>query len=258
MKKIVVSSLFGTVILGLAGGTVASAATYPDANHANSTGTVAFTEGDTTIKDPENPDEKPSIDPEEPINTNPGDLKIVYVSDFNFGSHKRTMEAMTLNPLPDKVRLSSDPNEPDKYYKVPSFVATSDVRTTRTNWTLSVKASEFTSGTGNDKLTLNGAYVSLSNLAYKDGEDTLKPTPTTGVVPLNPGESKVVSTASQAGANRGIGSWSLAMGSLQGTGEEQKVNGVALNIPANTPKSVNTYTSTFEWTLTADPSAPEE
>lgn len=276
MKK---NTVLGTIILSslVLGGmqTVSYAATYQDATHAKSNGKIKFVEGKPEIVDPNNPD-KPVIpvDPKDPTNPNPenppvnpnkGDLMIQYVSDFDFGVHKKTVRGMTVNAKADRVFdeiTEIGPESPTRNSReVVPFVSTLDTRTDREGgWSLRVSASEFTS---EDK-KIKGAEVIFSNVNYAS------PTEKTPVVfdsatkenfleglklTTNPQTIATASTASNE--DQGMGSYSIALGSKlvdQTDGDEDAKtynvsNGVTFSMPKDTSVSAVEYHATINWEL---------
>lgn len=219
------------------------AAEYPSATEATGKGTVKFVEGDEpVIIDPIDP--ITPVIPVEPGKPNPnkGDLVIQYVSDFDFGTHQNDLSAFTGNALADKVQTINEDGSVGEIREVPSFVSTKDMRIAGKGWELKVTATPFTTGTNE----LNGAEVSLSNLAY-NGTGANLPTAQAGIVKLVPGTTVSVAKATEG---KGIGYHSLAMGEV----DEGKTSGVTLNIPANTMKDTTTdYSADFNWELVADP-----
>lgn len=224
----------------------AYAATYEDENKATSTGSVTILENDSpseSLPDPEDPDNPVIPDPENPTNPNPGLLRINYVSDFSFGSHENTSDALSINASLDTV-FDSD-GKPLK--RVP-FVSTEDRRgSNRKGWELRVsQLTPFKDGDGNE---LTGATLALSNLQYSSSSNA--PSVTDGTITLNK-EEQPLATASDSS---GIGAWSLALGNAQ---EDETTDGVQLNIPRNTVKNNTAYTSTLLWELVADPTVAND
>lgn len=241
MKKttltLAASVLMGSIGLGALTG---HAADYEDALNATSEGAVTIVENDLpddTIPDPENPDQE--LDPETPVNPNPGQLRINYVSNFDFGKIKNTSGAMTLEAKLDTLWLA-DGTETER---VP-FVTTEDRRgTDRKGWELRVSQPKpLADAAGNE---LQGATIQLNGLRYSNA-GTDSPVVTGGTITLAPSE-QVLARANEA---QGAGARSLALGSAT---EQGTTNGVTLNIPANTIRNNTEYTSSIVWELVADP-----
>ncbi|OTP19983.1 WxL domain-containing protein [Enterococcus mundtii] len=236
MKKIV---MMGTVLMGtVLGGEIVRAVDYESATKATSNGQIVVLENDDNnhIPDPEDPD-KP-VEPEVPVNPNPGQLKINYVSDFDFGNQKNTSQAVSINAELDTL---FDANG-EELHRVP-FIATEDLRgTERTGWELRVsQPTNFMDSNGNE---LAGATISLNNLHYTNEINT--PTVTNGELVINQEEQTIV----RADKTQGMGAWSLALGKANNEG---KTDGVTLNIPANTTKNNTTYKTSIVWELIAEP-----
>ncbi|OQO89235.1 cell surface protein [Enterococcus casseliflavus] len=194
-------------------------------------------EGGGNVPDPENPDEP--LHPELPVNPNPGELKINYVSTFDFGRHMNVSSELVVNALLDELNLDAGPET----HRVP-FVATEDRRgTNRQGWELRVsQPTPFEDSEGNE---LSGATIKLSGLRYVDTNNA--PVVTGGDIVLD-SEEKVLATANEI---QGAGAWSLALGSPT---TEGTTDGVTLNIPQNTIKNNVSYGTQIVWELIADPS----
>lgn len=234
MSSIVLGSLMGAT-------TTALAAEYDPENpdKAQTSATINFIADEEPEQpvDPEDPDNP--IDPVDPINPNGGELMITYASKFDFGS--QTKSGTTWNALADNLKDGT---------KVVPFVGTKDSRgTDRKGWVLTAKQDgAFKDSQGNE---LTGAELTLSNLSYTDKEGA--PTAKAGTVTLSTTPEEIAS----AGSNQGIGSWSVALGSLQGEAGSETTNGVTLSVPGTTAKNTDTYSTTVTWELTADPGVGE-
>ncbi|MFC6345872.1 WxL domain-containing protein [Vagococcus carniphilus] len=264
-KKIIFSSVLVAPLFLLSSmGNDFEAATYKDSNNASSIGKVKFIEGESEIVDPKDPD-KP-VDPVEPVNPNKGDLMIQYVSDFDFGVHKKTVNGITANSKPDLVVDKKD-DKKEKYDVVP-FVSTLDTRTNRNGgWNLRVSATEF-KGTNksNNEVVLKGAEVIFSNVSYaqpKAETPVVNSEAASAVVKdgfkLQQSPQKIATSDESKVESQGMGSYSLALGSelvnqtddnLDSTKSNYKVtNGVTFNLPKNTSVSVADYTADINWEL---------
>lgn len=225
--------------LVVAGGTAqtAQAQTYPDALNGIGNGSIEFT-GDDDSKVPSPTDPDTPVTPVNP-NTNNGDLKIVYVPDFAFGSHKKSVAGITA--YAKQISLADPASD-----TVP-FVTTKDMRTERgKGWELTVNASTFKDSTGHE---IKGALVSLEGAAYKNATVTA-PTVASQSISLEPSTSVKVASADAsstvADGNQGVGMYSLALGTAQDDGT---TNGVKFTLPKNTAVNDGTYTATFQWTI---------
>ncbi|EPH94784.1 hypothetical protein D920_02756 [Enterococcus faecalis 13-SD-W-01] len=224
---------------GFLGAIPAAATEYESATKVITNGKVEILEDDSSdnnIPDPENPEEP--IDPEEPVNPNPGQLKINYVSAFNFGKQANVSNRLTINADLDALISPSGLET----RRIP-FIATEDRRgTDRTGWELRVSQPQgFYDNEGNE---LAGATLTLKNLRYVDTNNA--PVPTNGEIILNTEEQ----TIAKADEIQGAGAWSLALGNPTDKGT---TDGVVLDIPANTIKNVTTYSTSIVWELIAEP-----
>jgi hypothetical protein len=235
--------LLSAATLALVGGAtnaVVNADTaYPDATHANVTGSISFGEdNDPTLPtDPEDPD-KP-INPVDPTNPNGAELMITYASNLKFGEQSKN--ATEFHALADKIIENGTEKE-----LVP-IVSVKDSRgTDRKGWVLTAKLDkEFVDSKGNP---LKGADLSFSNMKFADREDA----PTAGEnVTLSNEAQEIASTD----ANHGIGVWSMALGQLSGEAGSQTTDGVTLTVPTTSSKNTDGYSTTVTYELTADPSA---
>ncbi|MGG5358201.1 MULTISPECIES: WxL domain-containing protein [unclassified Enterococcus] len=241
MKKtnlLFAASLLGIMSLGQAMNVFA--ADYDGATKATTEGSVTIGAPDPDqpeIVDPENP-EKP-IEPPTPPNPNPGDLKINFVADFDFGDIEHTNLAINQNAQLIDVRVDGQTEK-----RVP-FISIEDRRgLARQGWEL--RASQPSQFINEDGKELDGAEISIQNMHYANTNNTPQ-IPNSRVV-LNSSE-QVISTAN---ATQGAGTWSLALGSPHG---DSTTDGVSLHIPANTIKSDKTYSTSIVWELVADPGA---
>lgn len=240
MKK-TIWTLSTALLLGNIGlGAVTTYATdYEDAKTAKTEGTISILENNSTdpvIPDPENPEEE--IDPEEPTNPHLGQLRINYVSNFDFGAIKNVS-----NEIVQKARLDQVWSNGTEEGRVP-FVATEDRRgSDRLGWELRVSQSTpLKDASGHE---LQGATITLSNFKYAN------PTEKTPVVNQN---AVVLDETTQplatADASQGAGAWTLALGNPDNEGH---TDGVVLRIPANTAKNDTVYSTSIVWELVADP-----
>lgn len=234
--------LGSALVAGLivAGGTTqtAHAQTYPDALNGIGDGSIEFT-GDDDSKVPSPEDPNTPVTPDEP-NSVDGDLKIVYVPNFNFGSHKKSVAGITA--YAEQISLA-DPA--DK--KVVPFVTTKDMRTERgKGWELTVNASTFKDTTGHE---IKGALVSLEGASY-NGSTAATPTVAGSSLSLEPDTAVKVASADAsstvASGNQGVGMYSLALGTAQDDGT---TDGVKFTLPKNTAVNDGKYSATFQWTI---------
>lgn len=249
----------GTVLLSVtfAGGASANAQSYetdPDGtSRATATGTITFDgDDDSKVPNPEDPDEP--VTPDNP-NPKPGDLKIMYVPNFDFGTQKKNsygMEAMARTVKITKADQTEEQTIP--------FVTTKDMRTDRTGWTLSCTAREFTNKDDASK-TIPSAYVTLEKAFYK-GDTTnnagtgVHPKITnTASIKLTNDVATTISSAEKSVDGQGTGLYSLGFGEVVESTDQNSqpikvTNGVKFHLPANVAVDDTTYTANFVWTLT--------
>lgn len=243
-KNIFMSSLVGLSVLTV-GGMTSHAAEFEDNNPLKiiGEGEIGFTKGDIEVVDPTDPTNP--VEPVEPVNPNSGDLAIQYVSDFQFGSHQKSVNALSVNAGVDHVKELQNGGK-DKI--VPLYVSTMDMRTERgTGWTLSVTSSEFKSNKGH---VIDGGEVTLSHAAYANA-DNFSPSVESTIASdngqaLTPGTPFKIAGA-DAAEKQGIGSYSLAFGKLND--EKAETTGVTFNMPAKTVVDTKIYKATFNWNL---------
>ena len=176
-----------------------------------------------------------------PQNETKSDLRIQYVSNFDFGATNR-------NLIVSKDILSSaDYGTPEggMAKKVPTFVSVNDDRKHPTGWDLSVSTTDFVQNTNGT--VLKGAYMTLSNFEYKG---TLTQKPEVATKPVEILSDKTSVSSDQIGMN---GSWSLALGDLTNT---DKSSGVNLTVPKNAAGSLGEYSTNIVWTLAPELTTP--
>lgn len=233
---------------------------YEGALSAETEAKVTFLEDDETgnIVDPDDPDGgdedgNGGVDPVDPTNPNGAELMISYASNLNFGTQSKS--ATSWNALADKVWANEEHTETKE---VTPFVATKDSRgTSRKGWVLTAKQdAPFKNGED----ILKGAEINLSGLRYAGVTGAPEASFDENGITLGD-EPKQISIA---GEETGIGAWSLALGSLdgsveQGEGEDKVTNqttsGITLSVPSTSAKNTGTYSTTVTWELAADPTA---
>lgn len=186
-------------------------------------------DGETPIipEDPITGNEKP----QNPIKEN---IRIQYVSDFDFGSHKNNSAELLTPSSGDYGELSTSEKK-----NVVSFLSIIDDRTTVTNWSLSATSSVFSDSTGH---TLPGAEIQLSQLNYQ-GDTSKVPQVSPGTITLSDSSEQI----SRSNATPTNGTWSLAFGKLTTEGQSSGAN---LFIPKGYAKNTTQYTAVIDWTIT--------
>ncbi|HFP6581201.1 TPA: WxL domain-containing protein [Enterococcus faecalis] len=235
-NSLVCGALLLSMLAGGATQVFADGQTYPDSEHAKTTGSIDFKE-DNEVVDPVDPtDPEKPVDPTDPTNPNGAELMLIYASNFKFGEQEKLGNEW--NAVGDLMK--------DGTYLTP-FVSTKDSRgTDRKGWTLTAALSKgFKDKDGN---ALEGAELELSNMFYSDKINGA-PTAKAGVVTL----SDVAQEVASADSEKGIGVWSLGLGELNGTDEKATTNGVTLKVPTTSSKNSTTYSAEITWELTAAP-----
>ena len=174
-------------------------------------------------------------DKEKPQNNTSKELRIQYVSDFDFGKVKNS--SLASQELSDGDSVLTDQNEKKE---VPSFISIIDDRPkNKGSWSLYSKATSFVSQTGHEMM---GAELILKDLNYAK-EMSKTPSIEGNSINLSTSDPQLITKSSNETSN---GSWSLAFGSLN---SRNKSTGAVLSIPRNTIKANTDYHSVIEWTL---------
>lgn len=230
MKAFSLSAVGSIILAGtLLSTSPAEAAVINDATSNNYIGFIAD-EGPTNPVDPTNPDNPnpPSpIDPEDPGNGgtgNTGALTLDHVSNIQFGTQKIMSGNTTYNAK------NKDP-----------FVQVSDKRGTGEGWSLTAKASEFKSDSGE---VLTGAILSFKNGQVKSHTSNVSTPPTANDVVFDNTDSKVLMLAE---VDAGRGTWLDVF-----SGTEGDNSNVQLNVLAGSADAQN-YTATMTWELSDAP-----
>lgn len=177
-----------------------------------------------------------AVQPVEPENKTNKDLRIQYVSDFDFGKHKNGKDELIVNSLGDQIIKENNKKE-----TVPSFVSIIDDRPNhlRADWQLEISSSPFKTENGAE---LKNSSFNLSNIHYQGVEDG----PIIGNDSLTlSGEPQIITESSKG--LKGY-SWSMAFGNL--IDNNQKVSGVTLGMPYGSYKENKAYQAEINWKLT--------
>lgn len=181
------------------------------------------------ILDPTNSEE--TIEPVKPTNPTIGELRIAYVSDFDFGTSENGKEELVKQAKPD---MTKDKGE------VPSFVSIIDDRSEdlkkEAPWELRAKSSTFKDKNNNE---LKGANLLLSDLNYNSRKRN--PTIVPGTLNISDSVQKLSTSNNQP---EGF-SWSLTLGEIS----EDQVSGVSLKVPYGEYKNATNYKANIEWQL---------
>ncbi|KMT63151.1 WxL domain-containing protein [Paenilisteria newyorkensis] len=225
MKKLSIIVMTGLLVTTTSGNSVL-AATFDGPDSAESEASIRILPGtgttDPEITNPIDPGE-PSV-PVDPINPNPGALRINHVSDLNFGDVTLTGQKETLHA--EKVKTKTD-------QELPAFINVADLRGTGEGWSL--------------KVSQNGELVRGGVLGFQpeyNGAD--KGIETVGGELASDGDEIDLLIA---GENAGMGSHSALLGGM---------DGVTLTIPKDA--TVGKQQASLNWNIVADPSTtiPDE
>ncbi|MGJ3195121.1 WxL domain-containing protein [Peribacillus frigoritolerans] len=230
MKAFSLSAVGSIILAGtLLSTSSAEAAVINEATSNNYIGFIAD-EGPTNPVDPTNPDNPnpPSpIDPEDPGNGgtgNTGALTLDHASNIQFGTQKIMSGNTTYNAK------NKDP-----------FVQVSDKRGTGEGWSLTAKASEFKSDTGE---VLTGAILSFKNGQVKSQTSNVSTPPTANDVVFDNTDSKVFMLAE---VDAGRGTWIDVFSGTEGDNSNVQLNVLAGSADAQS------YTATMTWELSDAP-----
>lgn len=215
----------GLLVTSTAGNTVL-ATTYDGADKATSEAAIQILPG-TGVIDPEVPNpidpEEPSI-PVDPINPNPGSLRINHVSDLNFGDFTLTGRKEKIHAKKVTTKTGQD---------LPAFINIADLRGTGDGWTL--------------KVSQSGELVRGGALAFDPEYNGADPgIESVGGELAADGDEIDVLIAEK---NAGLGSHSALLGGI---------DGVSLTIPKDA--TVGQQKASLNWNIVADPTTeiPEE
>ena len=224
-------SAVGSIILA---GTLLSTSSAEAAviNESTSNNYIGFIADEVPTKpvdptNPDNPNPPSPIDPEDPGNGgtgNAGALTLDHVSNIQFGTQKIMSGNTTYNAK------NKDP-----------FVQVSDKRGTGEGWSLTAKASEFKSDSGE---VLRGAILSFKNGQVKSQTSNVSTPPTANDVVFDNTDSKVLMLAE---VDAGRGTWLDVF-----SGTEGDNSNVQLNVLAGSADAQN-YTATMTWELSDAP-----
>ncbi|MEG2709043.1 MAG: WxL domain-containing protein, partial [Vagococcus sp.] len=175
------------------------------------------------------------IEPTNPVNKTTEDLRIQYVSDFNFGENRNDLSELSVKANEDSVI-----GEKNVKRKVPAFVSIIDDRpqTTRISspWELRVKNTSFKDSSGHE---LPDTSIILSDLNFQGQRKN--PKVTSGEIDISNKVQKIASSDNQPEGT----SWSLALGKL----DNEKTTGVTFYSPSGFYKNATQYNSIVDWQL---------
>ena len=260
LQKFTCAAVLSALVLGAVGPTVFAA---EEARSIDGKGTIQYkindeseNEGNEVI-DPENPDEKVTVDPEEGGNNNDkkGELRVEFLSNLKFGEQKITTGAGEYFASATNAK-----NKADEDIKRGNFIQVTDQRAdgTPAGWTLSAEVTSPFTNTGG--VALDGAQITYT-LPFVNSSQKAEnfPVAESVVVLETSGGSK---TMASAAAGKGWGAYAIEYGrpSLDANGKvvEDGTGTVAptmdeavkLNVPANTPLDITTaYEAEITWTI---------
>ncbi len=205
--------------------------------------------GITPPVDPEEPDtdiEPDDKDDEEGGSTgNTGDLRIDYVSNFRFGSHKIGAGTQTLYAKTVKATAANG-----ERIDVPNYVQLTDLRGTGAGWNLTVSQDgQFESADGD---LLNGAQLKITNIqTASNNENGPVAVPADHAITLIPGGSKDLVIRAEEGT--GYGTHIAHFGTTRTGDETSGAKSVILEIPGSTTILQKVYKTSLTWTLSDTP-----
>ncbi len=204
-----------------------------------SKGEVGFLKNSTSppIVNPLDPDVELEIDTE----GSTSELSIDYASDLEFGSNQISTSDKTYYAAADVLVAKGSGKE----VLVPNFVQVTDNRGTKVGWTLSVTASDFTTGDGR---ILKGAYITFNHANTYDANSTGDaPTVEQSIALEQVGTPYPMMIAANG---QGSATWGIYFaGGEDDTGDYS----VTLSVPGESTKMADTYTSTLTWNLAETP-----
>lgn len=205
MKKVLTSAALITMTL-IGTTTQVFAMDYDSATQGRSEATVNLKITDSEIVNPE--PGGPEIEgPKEPGTPNPypGELKIDYVSDYDFGKWEYTGHTLNVNAKKDTNFINSTTGDE---VELAPFVAVQDIReisedASAGNWTLKAQIKE---NFKNNQSELKGAKVTLNTMAYDALTEANETSTINKVVEVNPGTpAKIVVDADNMTGKNSIG-----------------------------------------------------
>lgn len=240
-----------------------------EANSQNANGNLKVEDkGTSDLVDPEFPEQ--IVNPGEGFSTT-GPLRIDYVSDLSFGSHKIDSNNRTYNSLAQQ--FLSDTN-PRGYY-----IQISDFSSESSGWNLTVTQEEqFKSSIiqDNEKQTLIGSVLSFDKGWANTNGASESPNVTRDAMQIN--ETGIAYNIATASEGQGKGTWLIEFGASDENVSSQKStlelmkdsNGkqiidsrynkpaysnsaISLTVPKTTKIYPVQYTTTLTWTLEAGP-----
>lgn len=246
MKKTVTVSLVTVATIGgvVIGSTTAMA---NDVTYASKGGIVYIPSTEITPPvDPENPGEV--VTPTNPGGETPtpgtaGPLSIDFASSFDFGTQDITSMDKTYTAIAQKW-TDAKGNETQGA----NYVQVTDNRGTLAGWTLSVKASNFTTASGlvgSEGKTLTGAQITMDNGRIASASQ----------LPADKASAKTVLTPEvQSGLLLGATTGNGAGTSLLAFGTENTAgSSVSLFVPGATTKLAANYSADLTWLLSDTP-----
>lgn len=206
------------------------------ANQTDASAGFQLSDDSTEPVDPEKP-EKP-IKPVHPPTKGP--LSLNYVSDIQFGTHKRSNSTQVFYAQLDKI----DYLDASETQKRANFVELTDNRGSNAGWHLTVKQNGQLQNQAGEQL--EGAIISFKQITPRslDGVGKQPTAIPTEPVSLSPnGITNSLILTAQKGT--GMGSWSISFGK----DEKEGIESILVTIPEKTPKKDGAYSTTLTWTL---------
>lgn len=268
MKKLVLSSLTVCSIALLAGGVTADAAKVEDTNTKGFVEFIEDKDGGGGTTEPGDPGAGEEGSEEEVDPGNPGDggggstdgaLRLVYVPDFDFGTHKISYSAEGNNYYAAYQTVEEGKYQEDGKFvgngtthTRPSFFVVRDVRSGSQGWSVSLSSDEKLTNTKDANDVLD-AHISFQNMFVTNTEgfkvDELEKSL------LNTGSSsystltKTATTLVSAPKGHGSGTYSVLLGTQQNANADGTNPSVKLHIPKGQVISNAKYETTLNWAI---------
>ena len=252
MKKTLCATLATTTLLTCMGYvTINASAATQDGGLQRSKATIEYIEN-TDTELPDNPlAPGNSLKPSDDNKTGgAGPLSIDYVSDIAFGQNKTSGKTEIYKAELDTFKDGT---------KAPISAQVTDKRGSNAGWTLTAKQeSLFKQSKGNE--VLKGTILRLNNPNLSSKDNMTSGIPNSNVLPTvqavklsakdsgEAGNEQIVATAAK---DKGMGQWVTRYG----IDNDEAKESVTLEVPGNSKKVKDTYSTSILWTLTDSPTS---
>ena len=260
LQKFTCAAVLSALVLGAVAPTAFAA---EEARSIPGKGTIQYTINDESenegneVIDPENPDEKVTVDPEEGGNNNDkkGELRVEFLSNLKFGEQKITTGAGEYF-----AEATNAKNKAGEDIQRGNFIQVTDQRAdgTPAGWVL--KAEVTKAFTNKDSVSLDGAQITYTLPFVNSTQKAVNFPVAEPSVTLEAGTGSKDMAKAELG--KGWGAYAIEYGrpSLDaagkvvedGSGEVKSTmeEAVKLNVPANTPLDITTaYEAEITWTI---------